>query len=345
MDLGELTRFRSHHNLPGFGEAGQARLTAGHVLLSGVGGIGTPAALYLAASGVGKLTLVDPDAVSSSDLARQVLFTSNDVSSGKVGVLGSELRRRFPDCDVIVHPCRLSEYQGDPPHVVLDATDNLSARRNASGRAEEWGCPHVFAAALGWQAQVGVFHPPFSPSWSQVFPHPEENLDASCSEAGVLSPVPGMAGLMAATEAIKVLSGCGEPLLGQLWTYDAQLGRSRVVRLHAGLISNMAPAEITCHELKAWMDEGRSFVLLDIREPHERQISVLPNDVYIQMDQLPRHLGELDKSATTVVYCRSGARSAKVVAYLRAAGFSDVHNLADGINGWAEQIDSSLPIY
>jgi adenylyltransferase/sulfurtransferase len=356
----ERRRYARHLSLPGFGEAGQAKLKAARVLIVGAGGLGSPAALYLAAAGVGTIGLVDFDAVDETNLQRQILYGTGDVGKPKLDAAASRLR----DVNPLVEIERV-----DRPFcpanalalvrsfdVVVDGTDNFPTRYLVNDACVMTGTPNVYGSVSRFEGQAAVFAAPGGPCYRCLHPEPPPaDLIPNCADGGVLGVLPGLIGTIQATEAIKLIAGIGEPLVGRLLLYDALTMRVRQITLARDLdcpvCSDRAtirelvayepacerPArslgEMTANQLRAWRSEGREHALLDVREPSEHAVSRIDGAVLVPLGSLARSFDRLPRDRPVVVYCRSGARSAKAVAQLRSAGF-DAHNLAGGILVW-----------
>ncbi|HEY3349420.1 MAG TPA: molybdopterin-synthase adenylyltransferase MoeB [Thermoanaerobaculia bacterium] len=370
----EIARYSRHLLLPEVSAEGQERLKAGAVLLVGVGGLGSPAALYLAAAGVGRIGLADFDAVDVSNLQRQVLYDASSVGRAKVGVARDRLTALNPHVDVAVFPERLTRENAravfDGFDVVLDGTDNFATRYLTNDACFLLGKPNVYGSIYRFEGQVSVFQRGKGPCYRCLYPSPPEpGLVPSCAEGGVLGVLPGVVGALQATEALKLLLGIGRSLAGRLLLYDA-LGLSfKEIALSrdpscplcgdrptitglvdydelcgAGALALPPGAEMTPREVLAWRERGEAFQLLDVREPTEAAIATIEGSVLVPLGSLPERLAEVDRSLPVVVYCRSGVRSARAVALLRGAGLSRTYNLAGGILAWARDVDPGLPL-
>jgi adenylyltransferase/sulfurtransferase len=381
-DLPELSppereRYARHLSLPEVGPEGQRRLKAASVLLVGAGGLGSPLALYLAAAGVGRIGLVDFDAVDASNLQRQVLHGTADVGRPKLESARDRLRDLNPHVQVDLHPVRLAsenvlaivrEYD-----VVADGTDNFPTRYLVNDACVLTGTPNVYGSISRFEGQVSVFCTDAGPSYRCLFPEPPPpGLVPDCAEGGVLGVLPGLVGTIQATEVLKLLLGIGEPLVGRLLLVDALAMAFRTLRVPRdpdwpvgaphptvkGLVDyeafcGLPPAngrpdvpEITVQELKAQIERGEGPFLLDVRTPSEAEIATL-GGALIPVDELESRLDEIGahRSEGFVVYCRSGARSAKAVKLLRERGFTGPVNLRGGILAWSDEVDPSMPKY
>lgn len=350
----ESTYYARHLRLPGFSEATQQRLRGARVLVVGVGGLGCPAAIYLAGAGVGRLTLCDADTVSASNLHRQVLFDAASVGRKKVDVAAARLRAMNPfiEVDTVDAFADAEQLAGlIPGHdLVLDGTDNFSAKFAINDACQAAGVPLVYGSIFQYEGQVSVFHlrgADGSPGYSyrDLYPQaPPQQLAQNCGEAGVVGVLPGVIGTLQATEAVKLLAGLGQPLSGELLTYDAlsattrKLALTRRAEVTAGA-PNVAVLpvteerdEISAAELMQRQRSGRAPVLVDVREAYERESGHL-GGLHIPMAHLPWRLDELPREGEVVVYCRSGMRSARAVLYLRSvlSGVT-VFNLAGGVD-------------
>ncbi len=372
----ELARYGRQLVLPEVGREGQERLKASRVLLVGAGGLGSPAALYLAAAGVGRLTLVDPDRVDRSNLHRQILYGEADVGRPKLEVAAARLHDTNPHVEVGAVPERFGAANAAAlvadHDVVLDGTDNFAARYLVNDACVLAGKPNVFGAVLRFEGQVAVFWASRGPCYRCLFPEPPPaGLVPSCAEAGVLGVLPGIVGALQANEVLKLLLGVGEPLIGRLLVVDALPMRLRevavpkspncpicsaspsltsLVEVEAAcppppVETEEAPMDVTPRELEQWRSEGREVVLLDVRTREENALSSIPGARLIPLQELARRYEELDREAEIVVHCHHGQRSARAAAYLRGQGFSAVHNLLGGIDAWSVEVDPGVPRY
>lgn len=376
----ELARYSRQLTLPELGRAGQEKLRRARVLIVGAGGLGSPAALYLGAAGVGTLGLVDFDDVDRTNLHRQVLYGESDVGRSKLDVAAERLAEINPHVHVVKHALRLtSENALDVLRdydVVIDGSDNFPTRYLVNDACVLLGRPYVYGAILRFEGQASVFGAKGGPCYRCLFREPPPpGLVPSCAEAGVLGVLPGIIGSLQALEAIKLVTGVGEPLVGRLVILDTLGMRWREMRLRrnlecpvcgdeptlhelidyeefCGLNDNQrteeAEPEISVRELRERLEDGRDEVLLlDVRQPHELEIANL-NDrgaVLIPVSELPDRLDELDRERDIVVFCRSGSRSAMAVRFLRESGFDRTRNLSGGILAWADEVDDSMRKY
>jgi molybdopterin/thiamine biosynthesis adenylyltransferase/rhodanese-related sulfurtransferase len=373
----EILRYSRHLIMPEVGLEGQQRLKAARVLCVGAGGLGSPLMLYLAAAGVGTLGLVDFDVVDYTNLQRQVIHSTPDVGRPKIESAAEKLRALNPYVTLLPFETRLgSDNALDIVRrfdVVVDGTDNFATRYLVNDACVLTGRPNVYGSVFRFEGQVSVFATREGPCYRCLYPEPPPpGLVPSCAEGGVLGILPGLIGLMQATEAVKLVLGSGEPLVGRLLLVDALGMRFRELAVRkspdcpvcgphptvtalqdyqafCGVRGEDAPAEvqvpeIQVEELKRRLDAGEDLLLVDVREPHEYQICNL-GGVLIPLSDLPRRVHELDSSREMVVHCRTGPRSARAVAFLRQAGFGKAKNLAGGVRAWAERIDPRMPRY
>jgi molybdopterin/thiamine biosynthesis adenylyltransferase/rhodanese-related sulfurtransferase len=373
----QLERYKRHLLLDGVGPAGQEKLLSSSALLIGAGGLGSPAALYLAAAGVGHLGLVDFDAVEVSNLQRQVLYTTDDVGSLKTEVAAHRLRALNPDVKVTLHEVKLEAQNAREIFagydVVLDGTDTFPSRYLASDVCVWQGKPLVSGSVMRFEGQVAVFDARRGPCYRCLFPEPPPpELAPNCAEAGVLGVLPGVIGMLQATEVLKLLLGIGEPLVGRLLVYDALAMEFRTFRIpkdpacavcgaqptitapidYAAFCAARATPEPKLPELgpralRAMLDAGEDLLLLDVREPFEAEIARIPGARLIPLGQLEARLAELDpwRVRDVVVHCRTGGRSRRACELLRSKGFERVSNLAGGIEAWALEVDPEMKRY
>ncbi|MGH2537734.1 MAG: molybdopterin-synthase adenylyltransferase MoeB [Candidatus Promineifilaceae bacterium] len=387
LDPQEMRRYSRHLIMPEVGMTGQKRLKAASVLLVGAGGLGSPAAMYLAAAGVGRIGLVDYDVVDASNLQRQVLHGTADVGRPKLDSARERILAINPHVQVDCYPVPLTSANAldilRPYAVVVDGADNFPTRYLVNDACALLGKPNVYGSIFRFEGQASVFHAAAGPCYRCLFPEPPPpGMVPSCAEGGVLGVLPGTIGAIQATEAIKLILGRGEPLIGRLLLYDALSMRFEEVRLlknpqcalcgpeptitelidyeqfcgvpahdrslYAGLEANgHGVAAVTPQELKARLDAGERPVLLDVREPHELDISNLEHlgARLIPLGELIERMGELDTAGEMVVFCRTGSRSAEAIRRLRQHGFSRMQNLEGGINRWAAEVEPELPRY
>lgn len=372
----EIRRYSRHLILPEFGMEGQRKLKQGSVLLVGTGGLGSPLALYLAAAGVGHIGLVDFDLVDESNLQRQIVH-----GTSTVGVLKTESAKRRladlnPNVEVTTYEAQItSENAFDlmrPYDIIVDGTDNFPTRYLTNDASVMLGKPNVYGSIFRFEGQATVFSPrDGGPCYRCLYPEPPPpGLVPSCAEGGVLGVLPGVIGTIQATEAIKLITGIGETLIGRLMLYDALNMRFRQLKLRrnpdcpvcgdhptvtalidydvfCGITPDDAATsdDITPLEVAAWLERSDKPFLLDVREANEWEIGHLAGATRISVNEIQDRLNELDTSVEIVVYCRSGVRSAKAIGTLKQAGFRKLHNMTGGILRWAEDVDPSIPQY
>jgi len=370
----ETARYGRHLILPEVTLDGQLRLKKASVLLVGAGGLGSPAALYLCAAGVGRLGIVDDDVVDVTNLQRQVLFGTPDVGRPKLDAAADRLTKLNPNVTVVPHAVRLARENAldviASYDIVIDGSDNFPTRYLVNDACVALGKPDVYGSVHRFEGQASVFGLNDGPCYRCLYPEPPRpGLVLSCALAGVLGAVPGIIGTIQAVEAIKVIIGRGDALSGRLLLFDALKMEFREIRFRkdpacpacgperssAGLPDYEAfcgaPAaeaqsvpDITPRELKACIDAGADTLVIDVREPHETLICRIESAL-IPLAELPVRLHEIDRARDIVVYCRSGVRSAAAAAYLKSAGFERVWNLRGGIRAWADEVDSTMPKY
>jgi len=373
----EIRRYSRHLIMPEVGMEGQKKLKNARVLAIGTGGLGSPLALYLAAAGVGTIGLVDFDVVDDSNLQRQILFGTSDVGRPKLEAAAERLSGVNPHVRLVPYEERLTSENAlrifRDFDIVADGTDNFPTRYLVNDACVLTGKPNVYASIFRFEGQASVFWAEKGPCYRCLYPEPPPaGLVPSCAEGGVLGILPGLLGVVQATETIKLVLGSGEPLIGRLLLVDALSMRFRELKLRknpdcvvcgphptitklvdyeafCGVEPEAAAApgvpEVSVEDLKAMRDRRQDFVLVDVREPHEVAICALPESVKIPLGTLPENLNRLSTADEIVVHCKTGARSARAVQLLRQAGFRKVRNLAGGINRWAEVIDPSMPRY
>ncbi len=374
----EVLRYSRHLIMPEVGKEGQIKLKNAKVLLVGAGGLGAPLGLYLAAAGIGRIGLVDFDVVDHTNLHRQIIHGTKDVGRKKLDSAADRMRDINPNVRLDLHEIALTSENAlsvlEPYDIVVDGTDNFPTRYLVNDACVLLGKPNVYGSIFRFEGQATVFAYPGGPCYRCSYPEPPPpGLVPSCAEGGVLGILPGMIGVIQATETVKLILGIGEPLVGRLLRYDALEMRFReykvrrdpqcpvcgdaptVTRLidyeqFCGIpqkVSDTEPAkgEIDVTEVKQKIDRGVDFVLVDVREPHEYQIASIPQAKLIPLGELGRRLGELDPDDEIVVHCKSGGRSAKAVEFLRQQGFKDVLNMRGGILAWSDKIDPKVPKY
>src|SRR5579884_213544 len=373
----EVLRYSRHLIMPEVGMEGQLKLKAARVLCIGAGGLGSPLALYLAAAGVGTIGIVDFDVVDYTNLQRQIIHSTADVGRKKLESAAEKLKAINPFLDIRPFETRLDSGNAlelfRKFDMVVDGTDNFPTRYLVNDACVLTGKPNVYGSIFRFEGQASVFATKQGPCYRCLYPEPPPpGLVPSCAEGGVLGILPGLVGIIQATEAIKLILGKGDPLIGRLLLIDALGMKFRELKLRknpdcpacgknptitklidyeqfCGIRGEEAPAEVTTdeiqvEELKQRLDRGDDIYILDVREPHEYDICNLGGHL-IPLGELPNRVNELDTSKEIVAHCRSGMRSAKAVNFLRQAGFKKVHNLAGGILAWADRVDPSMPKY
>ena len=382
----EVARYSRHLIMPEVGMDGQLRLKAASVLCIGAGGLGSPAALYLAAAGVGRLGIVDFDVVDYSNLHRQVIHGTPDVGRPKLDSARDRLSAINPEVRVETHEVALSSGNAldllGGYDIVVDGTDNFPTRYLVNDACVLLRKPNAYGSIFRFEGQASVFAAPGGPCYRCLYPEPPPpGLVPSCAEGGVLGILPGVIGTIQATEAVKLIIGAGEPLVGRFLVYDALRMRFRELKLRrdpdcpvcgdrptvtelidyehfcgvtpapgdsaGGAGEGTAPAgdDATVEQLKARLDRSEDIFILDVREPQEHQICAIPGSTLIPLGDLPARLRELEGRGEMIVHCKSGVRSARAVKLLREAGFAGAKNLRGGILRWIDAVDPSLPKY
>jgi len=376
----EIHRYSRHLLIPDVGLEGQQKLKAASVLIIGTGGLGSPVALYLAAAGVGRIGLVDYDLVNFSNLQRQIIHGESRLGDLKV----ESARDRLLDLNSEIQVDIYNEFIttenafeiAEPYDLIIDGTDNFPTRYLVNDLCVLTGKPNVYGSIFRFDGQASVFFAEQGPCYRCLFPEPPPpGMVPSCAEGGVLGVLPGTIGSIQATEALKVILGIGEPLIGRLLLYDALDMSFQTVKLKknpeckvcgenpeitelidyedfCGMPAHDHDAgsagkdwDITAEDLATQLNEGFDLRLIDVREPHEQEISNLDGSELIPLGQFASRLSELDSTQEIVLFCKSGTRSTRALEILVSAGFKKVKNLKHGINAWALEVDPSLPIY
>jgi molybdopterin/thiamine biosynthesis adenylyltransferase/rhodanese-related sulfurtransferase len=379
----EILRYSRHLIMPEVGMEGQQKLKAAKVLCIGAGGLGSPLALYLGAAGVGTLGIVDFDVVDYTNLQRQIIHTTADVGRKKLDSAADKLKAINPFLNLRTFDTKLTSANAlelfREFDIVADGTDNFPTRYLVNDACVLTGKPNVYGSIFRFEGQASVFATKDGPCYRCLYPEPPPpGLVPSCAEGGVLGILPGLVGVIQATETIKLILGQGDSLVGRLLLVDALGMKFRELKLRKNPDCPMcgthrtitklidydqfcgirgveaAPAspgktegtmaEISVEELKKKLDSKEDIFILDVREPHEYQICNL-NGHLIPLGDLSKRLGELDASREIVAHCKMGGRSAKAVALLQQAGFKKVSNLTGGITAWAERVDPKMPKY
>ena len=377
----EVARYSRHLIMPEVGMDGQLKLKAASALCIGAGGLGSPVAMYLAAAGVGRIGIVDFDVVDYSNLQRQIIHGTPDVGRPKLESARDSLAAINPEVDIETHDLALSsgnaldvfrEYD-----VIVDGTDNFPTRYLVNDACVLLGKPNCYGSIFRFEGQASVFGAPGGPCYRCLYPEPPPpGLVPSCAEGGVLGILPGVVGTIQATEAVKLIIGAGEPLIGRFLIYDALRMRFRELKLRndpdcpvcgehrtvtelidydqfCGVAPAAAPTadapppsdDATVEQLKARLEGQDAPFILDVREPQEYQICNIPGSTLIPLGELPSRLHELEGCGEMIVHCKSGVRSAKAVKLLREAGFGQAKNLRGGILRWIDVVDPTLPKY
>ena len=374
----EILRYSRHLIMPEVGMEGQLKLKSAKVALIGTGGLGAPLGMYLAAAGIGRIGLVDFDVVDFTNLQRQVIHGTKDVGRKKLDSAAETMLDINPYLEIDRHETALTSENAlqilKDYDIVVDGTDNFPTRYLVNDACVLLGKPNVYGSIFRFEGQSTVFAYQGGPCYRCLYPEPPPpGLVPSCAEGGVLGILPGTIGLIQATETVKLILGVGEPLVGRLLLYDALAMRFRELRLRrnpecpvcgdhptihelidyqqfCGVPSQphepaVAEGDIDPVEVKAKIDRGDPFVLIDVREPHEYQICRIPYAKLIPLGDLPRRVNELDSADEIVAHCKSGVRSAKAVDFLKQAGFKKARNMKGGILAWSDKVDPSVPKY
>jgi len=379
----EIKRYSRHLIMPEVGIEGQRKLKAGSVLCIGAGGLGSPAAMYLAAAGVGRIGIIDFDVVDFSNLQRQLLHSTADVGRSKLASAKDKLHGLNPHIQIDTYETTVTSDNAlelfRPYDVILDGTDNFPTRYLVNDACVLTGKPNAYGSIFRFEGQASVFATKGGPCYRCLYPEPPPpGLVPSCAEGGVLGVLPGIIGVIQATESIKLILGIGEPLIGRFLIYDALKMRFRELKLRkdpecpvcgthptvtklidyeqfCGIRPEPAAAqatgagvtdwETTSVELKKRLDAGDDVLVLDVREPNEYQINRIPGSVLIPLGELPRRYAELPKDRDIVAQCKMGGRSAKAMEFLQSVGFTRVKNLKGGILDWIDKVDPSQPKY
>lgn len=368
----ELRRYERHLSIPEFGVEGQRKLKAARVLCIGAGGLGSPVAMHLAAAGVGTLGIVDADVVEESNLQRQLVHGTKDLGRSKVESATERLRDINPNVEIVPYAVRFTRENAmdiaRDYDVVIDGTDNFPTRYLSNDVCVLLKKPNVYGSILRFEGQCSVFTPHLGgPCYRCLSPQPPApGLVPSCAEGGVLGVMPGIIGTMQATEAIKLITGIGQTLMGRLLHFDAMTMKFRTFNLRRDpqcpvcgdqptiteLLDyedfcsmparNMNEPEISVHDLHDMMQRGDDFLLLDVREPFEVKIARIARSKLVPLGDLASRLDELPRDRKIAVHCQSGGRSAKAVALLKQAGFADVWNVTGGMEAWKERNNGKL---
>jgi adenylyltransferase/sulfurtransferase len=376
----DLSRYSRHLILPEVGMEGQQKLKAAHVLCVGTGGLGSPLAFYLTAAGVGTLGLVDFDVVDASNLQRQIIHSTKDIGRKKLDSAEEKLKALNPAINIVKHETMLTSANAmeilKDYDIVADGTDNFPTRYLVNDACVLLGKPNVYGSIFRFEGQASVFATEAGPCYRCLYPEPPPpGLVPSCAEGGVLGILPGLVGVIQATEVIKLILGKGESLVGRLLLVDALSMRFRELKLRknpecpvcgenptvtelidyqhfCGIVPE-APQEasmkngipqLSVKELKQRMDAGENVYILDVREPYEYRIAQI-GGILIPQTDVPNRLAEIDREREIIVQCRSGVRSQRIAEFLKQQGYPRVVNLAGGILAWADEIDPKMQKY
>jgi len=376
----EIKRYSRHLIMPEVGVDGQRKLKAASILCIGAGGLGSPVAMYLAAAGIGRLGIVDFDVVDFSNLQRQILHGTPDVGRPKLASAKDRLEALNPNVHVDTYETALSSENAlklfEPYDVIVDGTDNFPTRYLVNDACVLLGKPNAYGSIFRFEGQASVFGAKDGPCYRCLYPEPPPpGLVPSCAEGGVLGVLPGIIGVIQATEAIKLVLGGGEPLIGRILIFDALKMKFRELKLRkdpdcpvcgthptvtqlidyeqfCGVVHDEpAPVavnnatEITSLELKKRLDRGEKLTIIDVREPNEYQINRIEGSILIPLGDVPRRYAEFDPNQELIMQCKSGARSGRAADFLRSVGFKKVLNLKGGILDWIDKVDPSQPKY
>jgi len=376
----EIKRYSRHLIMPEVGVEGQRKRKAAKVLCIGAGGLGSPVAMYLTAAGVGTLGIVDFDVVDFSNLQRQILHGTPDVGRSKLASAKDRLQALNPNVDVVTHETAISSENAlklfEPYDVIVDGTDNFPTRYLVNDASVLTGKPNAYGSIFRFEGQASVFGTKDGPCYRCLYPEPPPpGLVPSCAEGGVLGVLPGIIGVIQATETIKLILGVGEPLIGRFLIVDALRMRFRELKLRkdpdcpvcgthptvtqlidyeqfCGVrpaapepITVNSATEITSVELKQRLDRGDKLKIVDVREPNEYQINRIPGSELIPLGDVPKRVNELNPDDEIVVHCKTGGRSAKAADFLRSVGFKKVLNLKGGVLDWIDKVDPTQPKY
>ncbi len=378
LSIDEIRRYSRHLIIPDVAMDGQKRLKNAKVLVVGAGGLGSPALMYLAAAGVGTLGIVDFDVVDESNLQRQIIHGQSDVGRSKAQSAQASVAEINPYVTVNLHEERLDSSNVmeifAPYDLIVDGTDNFATRYLVNDACVLLGKPYVWGSIYRFDGQASVFWAEHGPCYRCLYPDPPPpGMVPSCAEGGVLGVLCASIGSIQVNEAIKLITGVGEPLVGRLMVYDALemsyndikvrkdpecaiCGKNPTVtelidyEAFCGVVSDEAQeaardATITAGELAEMKERGDDFLLVDVREPAEWEIVRIPGATLIPKGEIPAHLSELPQDKPVVLYCKTGVRSAEALATLKNAGFSTAKHVQGGVTAWATQVDKDLPVY
>jgi adenylyltransferase/sulfurtransferase len=380
----EIRRYSRHLIMPEVGIQGQKKLKAASVLLIGTGGLGSPLALYLTAAGIGRIGLVDYDVVDETNLQRQVIHYTSDVGKPKLDSAAAKLSDINPYLVIEKHNVPLTSENAldilKDYDVIIDGTDNFPTRYLVNDACVILGKPNVYGSIFRFEGQLSVFYAKEGPCYRCLFPEPPPpGLVPSCAEGGVLGVLPGTIGTLQATEAVKLILGIGKPMIGRMMLYDALNMSFDQIKLRKNpncpvcgehpTITELIDYEEFCgvpahdrsdykeknalhhvrsinvHDLKARFDAGETPIIVDVREPHEWEISAIEGSLRIPKGQVVARMNEIPREGEVIVQCKTGIRSRDAILMLQEQGYTNLVNLVGGINGWAREIDKSLPTY
>jgi molybdopterin/thiamine biosynthesis adenylyltransferase/rhodanese-related sulfurtransferase len=376
----EIGRYSRHLIMPEVTLEGQKKLKQAHVLLDGAGGLGAPLGLYLTAAGVGHIGIVDADVVDSSNLQRQVTYTTEDIGVSKLDAAKRRLTALNPYTEISTYETRLSSENAleifKDYDIIVDGTDNFPTRYLVNDACVLLGKPNVYGSIFRFEGQVSIFYANEGPCYRCLYPEPPPpGLVPSCAEGGVLGVLPGIVGALQAAETLKLILGIGNPLIGRLLRFDALKMQFREYKLrkdphcpicgeHATIqhlidydefcgitpgpeVNLEAQWETTPTEVKQRLDRGEHLVIVDVREPHEWALGTIkaPDVRFIPVGDVPARMHELNSADEIILQCRSGVRSARALGILQDAGFRKLKNLTGGILAWSDEVDPSIPKY
>jgi sulfur-carrier protein adenylyltransferase/sulfurtransferase len=378
LSVDEIRRYSRHLIIPDVAMDGQKRLKNAKVLVIGAGGLGSPALMYLAAAGVGTLGIVDFDVVDESNLQRQIIHGVSDIDTPKAESAQRSVAEINPYVQVNLHEERLDSSNAleilEPYDLIIDGTDNFATRYLVNDACVLLHKPYVWGSIYRFDGQASVFWADNGPCYRCLYPDPPPpGMVPSCAEGGVLGVLCASIGSIQVNEAIKLIDGIGDPLVGELMVYDALDMEYRKIKVRkdpecaicgknptvtelidyeefCGTVSDAAVqaaqgSTLTASEVAAMRDRGDDFLLVDVREPAEYEIVKIPGSVLIPKGEIPAHLSELPQDKPVVLYCKTGVRSAEALATLKGAGFSTAKHIQGGVTAWANQVDKSLPVY
>lgn len=373
ISTNEFRRYGRHLIIPEVGLEGQRSLKAARVLVIGTGGLGSPCSLYLAAAGVGTIGLIDFDTIDETNLHRQILFTDRDVGKSKIETAKRRLLETNPNGTIRTYEEILTSENAleifKDYDVIVDGTDNFPTRYLTNDACVKLGKPNVYASIFRFEGQATVFEAKKGPCYRCLYPKPPPpGMVPTCAEGGVLGVLPGLVGLIQATETIKLILDKGEPLIGRLLVYDALGMTFEELKIKKNPncsvcskdavsiklidyqrfcgIEHLPPvAVVGPKELSSEIKSGKNVHLIDVREPHEYEIAHIEGSRLIPLGELPNRVNELDSADELVMYCHVGGRSARATEFLRGIGYKKVRNLEGGIDAWAIEVDPSMTRY